>query len=290
LGKISGKRHAKFTFVDIFESLEKEWRWTVRCQAAQEEARRWGASEPALRCKSIDELVSGVAWSGYRPFGNGAAVLSALLRLAASPLAARALLQALLPRIRVEKVATPTYGHGLGESWPRPSDTAADLVAECFAAIKRHAGEDNPSVDRLIVREGTRRLRTARQGQRRWQCRTVCAEPLELSGLCSADLLEARSGPEWLAAAVLDAVRAGTLDATQARLLYAARVKGMPASEVGRCEGLAERAIYYALAQAERALVESLERGPGAKLRGAKAAGAGKLGPRSRQRAKQRAA
>jgi hypothetical protein len=246
--------------MDIFESLEKEWRWTSRCQAAQDEARRWGAIEPVLRCHSVDEVVSRVAWAGYRPSGGSAAVLSALLRLAGSPLAARALLQALLPRIRIEKVATPTYGHGLGESWPRPSDTAADLVAECFASIKRHAGEHNPNVDRLVVREGARRLRTARQGQRRWQCRTVGAELPELSALCPAGLLEARSGPEWLAAAVLDAVRAGALDASQARLLYAARVKGVPASEVGRCAGLAERAIYYALAQAERALVASLER------------------------------
>lgn len=230
----------------------------ARAQAAQEEASSWAAAEPDLLCTGIEQLVSRVTWEGFRTSSEGAAILSALLRLAGSALAARALLQALLPRIRLERVATPTYGHGVGETWPRPSDTTADLVAECFASIKRHAGEHHRDVARLVIAESARRLRTARQGQRRWHSRTTAAEAAELSVLVSGDMLEARSGPEWLAAALFDAVRAGRLGPREARILYAARVKGLPASEVGRQEGLGAKSIYYALAQAERAFLSSL--------------------------------
>jgi hypothetical protein len=228
----------------------------------QDEARAWALAEPVLglgrrEVGSAGRVVARVTWLGYRASADGALVLSALLRQAGSPLAARALLQALLPRIRAEQVSTPTYGHGVGEGWPRPADTVADLVAECFAAIKDHAGEDRDDVDRVIVRQAARRLRTARQVQHRYQSRTV-ALLVGHSVLVAGDMLCARSEAEWLAAAVVGALRAGQLDAEQARLLYDARVKGVPASEVGRAYGLAPKAVYHALARAERALLSSL--------------------------------
>jgi DNA-directed RNA polymerase specialized sigma24 family protein len=160
------------------------------------------------------------------------------------------------------------YGHGVGERWPRPADTVADLVAECFAAIKRHAGEDRADVDRLIVGEAARRLRTARQAQRRYQSRTA-APALGERGQSTGDFSSARSGAEWLAGAVVDAVGRGQLSVAQARLLYAVRVKGLPASEVGRAQGLAPKAVYYALDRAEAALVASLSGPPRARWAGA---------------------
>jgi DNA-directed RNA polymerase specialized sigma24 family protein len=181
-------------------------------------------------------------------------VLSALLRLATAPLAARALLQALLPRLRSERVLVPAYGHGIGERWQRPADTVADLIAECFAAIARHAGEDRDDVARLLLREATRRLRTVRRAQHRYQERTVPMRPAH-DGWATTDLAASRSTAEWLAVALTDAVRSQSLTAAQARLVYATRVKGLPASEVGRCHGLAPKAVYYALARAESALL-----------------------------------
>ena len=68
---------------------------------------------------------------------------------------------------------TPKYGHGIGEGWQRPLDTVADLVAECFAAVKSHAGEEVDDVARLVLQEATRKLRTARQAQRRYHYRTA---------------------------------------------------------------------------------------------------------------------
>ena len=94
------------------------------------------------------------------------------------PLAARALLQAMLPRLRRRGVLIARYGHGVGDSWKRPADTLADLVAECYSAIRRHAGEDRDDVPRVVLQEATRRLRTARrQAQRRYQARTVLLGP-----------------------------------------------------------------------------------------------------------------
>jgi DNA-directed RNA polymerase specialized sigma24 family protein len=199
-------------------------------------------------------VVASVTWDGYRPSPQSASVLTALLRQATTYAVARALLQALLPRLKAERVSTPTYGHGVGQSWPRPADTAADLVAEAFAAITHHAGEYAEDVARLVVREAARRLRTARQAQHRYQTRTVALLP-DHAGHTPADLMSARSAPEWLAAALLDVVRTGRLSAGDARLVYAARVTGLPASEVGRRQGMPPKAVYYALARAERAFL-----------------------------------
>jgi DNA-directed RNA polymerase specialized sigma24 family protein len=254
------------TTAGILDRLEREWRHAVCEPGMQEEARAWAVAEPVLRlgmgqgrgeAGGAGQVVARVTWVGYRPSADGALVLSALLRQAGSALAARALLQALLPRIKAEQVQTATYGHGVGESWPRLADTVADLVAECFAAIKGHAGEDRDDVDRVIVRQAARRLRTARQVQHRYQARTVAL----LTGhsmLAPVDMSCARSEAEWLAVALVEAVRGAQLTAAQARLLYDARVKGVPASEVGRAHGLAPKAVYHALARAERALLSSL--------------------------------
>jgi DNA-directed RNA polymerase specialized sigma24 family protein len=184
----------------------------------------------------------------------GRRVLAALLRQAADPLAARTLLQALLPRIKVERVISPQYGHGIGEGWQQPADTVADLVAECFTAVKRHAGEDRDDVARVVIQEATRKLRTARQAQRRYHERTVLLVPDHSVHAC-AELSVARSGAEWLAAVLAEAVRSRHLSKTDARLVYATRVKGLPASEVGRRTGMPPKAVYYALARAERNLL-----------------------------------
>jgi DNA-directed RNA polymerase specialized sigma24 family protein len=173
------------------------------------------------------------------------------LRVASCPFASRCLLQALLPRIEAENVYTPTFGHGVGEHWRDPGDTAADLVAECFAAIVRHSGQNHEDVARLVVGEAARRLRTARQAERRHQQRSV---PFGPAPALRADLFGARSVAEWLASAVVSSLKAGTLTEQQAALLYATRVKGLPASEAGRLQRLAPRAVYHALSTAERAL------------------------------------
>jgi hypothetical protein len=239
----------------IFASLQREWDQTAKSPEASARKEEWAAAEPVLDgCAGLNGIVGLVTWQGRRPSPTGNRALAALLRHAADPLAARTLLQALLPRVRTERVLVPTYGHGVNEAWQRPADTIADLVAECFAAVKRHAGEDHDDVARLVLREATRKLRTARQVQRRYHQRTVVVAP-DHHVYTEHGLPAARSGPEWLAAALTDAVRARRISLNEAQLVYGARVQGLPASEVGRRTGLAPKAVYYALAQAERALV-----------------------------------
>jgi hypothetical protein len=238
----------------IFESLEHEWSHTSARPEMKARSRAWAAAEPTLEgCSDCDGMLHLVTWEGRRPSHQGSRVLSAMLRQAADPLAARTLFQALLPRIKTEKVLTPKYGHGISESWQRPLDTVADLVAESFAAVKRHAGEDVDDVARLVLQEATRKLRTARQAQRRYHDRTVILVS-DHSTYAAADLSVARSGAEWLAAALTEAVRSHDMSKTDARLVYATRVKGLPASEVGRYAGMRPKAVYHALARAERTL------------------------------------
>lgn len=240
----------------IARALDRDWASVVRPGRGLPVAKcpAWADAEPALQGHALVEIPGLVQWCGYRPCERGAGVLSALLRQAADTLAARALLQALLPRLRSENVYTPTFGHRLSEHDRDPADTAADLVAECFVAICRHAGEDRTGVDRLLVQQSVRRLRTARQGVHRYRSRTAVLSgdvPEGASELYSA----ARSGQERLASAVVEATRNGSLELDEARLIYATRVQGLPASEVGRHYGFAPRAVYYALARAERALL-----------------------------------
>ncbi len=239
----------------LFESLEREWGRISSRADVNACSRMWAAAEPVLSCSpDASAMVRLVSWQGRQPTAQARAVLAALLRQAADPFAALALLQALLPRIRSERVLTAKYGHGVGEAWQRPVDTMADLVAECFAAVKRHAGEDREDVARLVLQEATRKLRTARQAQRRYHERTVLLAP-DHGVSAAADLSTALSAPEWLAAALMEAVRSHRLSKAEAGLVYAARVKGLPVSDVGRCAGMRPRAVYYALARAERALL-----------------------------------
>jgi DNA-directed RNA polymerase specialized sigma24 family protein len=242
----------------IFESLEREWRRTSATVEMKARVRAWAASEPALAgCSDAREIVALVVWQGRQPSVSGSQVLTALLCQAEDPFAARMLLQALLPRIRAESVLTARFGHGVGEAWQEPADTVADLVAECFAAVKRHAGEHRDDVTRLVLQEATRKLRTARQAQRRYHERTVLLVPDHASHAshAAAGLLAARSTAEWLAAALMEAVRSRHLSKAQASLVYAARVQGLPASDVGRRAGMRPKAVYYALARAEHALL-----------------------------------
>jgi hypothetical protein len=238
----------------VFLALDREWGRLAGSPLMRASEKAWWAAEPSLAGLHASEIVKRVTWCGYWPSAEGTGVLSALLRLAACPNAARSLLQALLPRIRAENVYTRSFGHGVGDPWRRQADTAADFVAECFAAVRRHAGEDREDISRLVVQEAARRLRTAREAERRHQRRTLA---LSSGGaaLVPAGLYSGRSSAEWLASAVLDAWRDGVISQHQAALVYATRVKGVPASEVGRQQGLPPRAVYYALTVAERALL-----------------------------------
>jgi DNA-directed RNA polymerase specialized sigma24 family protein len=239
----------------IFASLQCEWDRTAVQPEVRARIEAWADDEPALGgCADAHAVIRLVVWQGRRPSGQARRVMSVLLRRSADPVAARTLLQALVPRIKAERVLVPEYGHCVGEAWQLPCDTVADLVAECFAAVKRHAGEVRDDVARLVMQEATRKLRTARQAQRRYHQRTVVLVPDDAPG-AAADLSAARSGAEWLATAVAEAVRSQRISKRQAQLLYGARVAGFSASEVGRRAGLKPKTVYYALARAEHALV-----------------------------------
>jgi hypothetical protein len=242
----------------LFASLDLDWRMKACWGPLQARYQAWLVTEPGLRGGGDPHgIVSLVTWDGRQPKGESGRVLSALLRLAADPWAARTLLQALLPRLEAEQVLVPKYGHGVDENWQRPADTFADLLAESYSAITRHAGEDRDDVARVVLQEATRRMRTARQWQRRYQARTVLFVPGHFQGP-SGDLSVARSEAEWLATALTEAVRSRRLSTLEASLVYGTRVKGLPASEVGRSAGLRPKAVYHALARAEQALLRGV--------------------------------
>ncbi|MGA3219325.1 MAG: hypothetical protein ABSE77_09690 [Acidimicrobiales bacterium] len=74
----------------------------------------------------------------------------------------------------------------------------------------------------LLLREATRRLRTVRRAQHRYQERTV---PMRAAhdAWATTDLVASRPTAEWLAVALTDAVRSQSLSAAQARLVPSGR-------------------------------------------------------------------
>jgi hypothetical protein len=203
----------------VYQALDRDWEQISTTPAAARHLARWAAAEPALAGFATPrELVEVIAQRGRAARSHE--LLRCLLRQAADPLAARTLLQAVLPALRSAKV------------WQPVEDNSAERVAATWEAIRVHAGESPEYPARFVIRIAERRLRTVREAQRRYATRQVAgdverhAPPLELD--------DVRPAADRVAVCVIDALRSGTLSAAQARLLYAA--SGVPHS-ASTCPG-----------------------------------------------------
>ena len=181
--------------------------------------------------------------------GLAPGVLGALLRSADDPLAARTLLQAVLPGVK-GVLARGFNGQRLGLAHQRDAD--AELVGATWEAIRAHAGESPRLPARYVIGVAVRSLRTRHQAEGRRQERVVALDP-ERHGP-GVELDAARTGAEQLAARLVEAVRSGGLATEPARLLYATGVVGLRAVDAGHQAGLGPRAVYHALARAGAAL------------------------------------
>jgi DNA-directed RNA polymerase specialized sigma24 family protein len=254
-GRLTHDRHS------LLDRLATEWITIAQSSSGALALKRWQGAEPALRRhRALAEIPDSLPVAPPEPDDRGA-LLQALLRLSDDAVAARTLLQCLLPRIRHERVNLPRYGHGLSERSQSVEDTFADLVAECYFAICRHAGRDlgpDANVSRLILQTATRRLRTIRQAQRRYWERTESLDvPVPPAALQAAlaDHRPARSDAEQLALSVVEAVQRRGLERSDAQLIYATRVTGLPASRAARMQGMKPKSVYYALQSAEQELL-----------------------------------
>ena len=231
----------------LFEALDAEWAVVGASAAARAAFERWAMVEPALAgMASPAEAVR-----SCRAATPAAAALGALLRHAGEPLAARAVLQAVVPALRT--LAARRVGSALTrQGWEAVEDFDADVVEVALRRIATLAGTSPPWPAQAICEPTWMTLRAALvRSSRRG---TLAALDDDVADVVASP---ARSGPEALALAVVAAVRARRLGVDDARVIYATRVLGHTPAELASAQGRNARALRAQRARAERRLVDA---------------------------------
>jgi hypothetical protein len=240
----------------LFAALDAEWARVGTSPQACAALRRWAEADAVLAgFRSPSDLVKGCRSAEALP---AAAVLGAVLRHALEPIAARTVLQAVLPALRGQAARR---GGGSArrssvEAWESGEDFDADVVAAAVGQIAALAGTSPPWPAQAIceaawgcLRNGVRR--SARRG----------APPAALSDVAleagSLQAAPSRSDAEDLALAVAGAVRSQWLDADDARIIYVTRVLGHTPAAVAAAVGRDVRALRAQRSRAERRLVRA---------------------------------
>jgi DNA-directed RNA polymerase specialized sigma24 family protein len=235
---------------NLIQALQDEWDAVADSPSYRAAMRRWQDTESALA--GFSSPVEVVLWCRTHPEPREAnQPVAALLRLAGDPVAARTLLQVLLPGLNVRIGRAAAKDARCRRSGGVLEELAQDVVAAAWERISALAGT-SPAWPACVLVEGAwRRVRHQREKGR------ACQKPLWP--------LEAAKGaaepPEWsrttaeeLTVCLIDAVRAGRLRSAQAGVVYTTRVLGVPPRALaGRC-GPDERAVRARRARAERAL------------------------------------
>jgi hypothetical protein len=234
----------------LFDALDADWSRVSATPIAIAAIHRWAEDEPALADLASPADAVRRCWSSRPP--AAAAVLGALLRQAGDPLAARAVLQAVVPALRNQASRRVGGVRHLrtGQGWEGSDDFDADVVAVALARIDALAGTSPPWPAQAIC-EAT------------WACLRVSAArsvrqpaPSEIEG--EAERIEAspsRTDAETLALVVTTAVTGRWLAADDAQVIYATRVLGHTPAELAAAQGRDVRALRAQRARAERRLV-----------------------------------
>jgi len=234
---------------NLMGALQVEWDAVADSSRYREALRRWQATEPDLG--GFNSPAEVVGWCRAQPDpGEANGPVGALLRLACDPLAARTLLQLIIPGLMVR------IGRAVGREarCRRMAGVKGELVQEVVAAawerITALAGT-SPTWPACVLVEGAwRRVRQQRETGRACQRRLW---PLEAASE-AVDRQWARTTAEELTVCLIEAVRDGRLQPVQAGVVYTTRVLGVPPKALaGRC-GPDERAVRARRARAERSL------------------------------------
>lgn len=204
----------------FFVHLDRDWAVLAVSSPARVALRCWRATDDRLPpFEHLGEVVAYVQRRG-RP-ADSDAVLSALARLAPrEELAARALLQAVLPGLKAVVLSH-------GRPWDREELTSL-VVCRAWDRIRAYPIERRPRhiAANILLDVRQTMLRSARKNAR---------EADRLSEEALVDLAEESipSAAEELLELVVDSVRAGHLAREDAQLLLANRVAGVSLVELG---------------------------------------------------------
>lgn len=238
---------------NVYRALDTEWVRVGETAAARAALARWAMTEPALaRFSSPAEVVRNCR---RRHDADGANVLLAgILRHAHEPLAARTVLQAVLPGLAAQvrrrtRHSGVLFGDG-GVPWESVEDLDGEVVTRALETIAGLAGTSVERCPQAIIDAAWVRLRAgAARRERRSQ--------LVVMPLADAPELPAapdRSAADELAAVIVRAVRDRTLARHDAAVVYTSRVLGHSLGELAAAQGRDVRAVRLQRVRAERLL------------------------------------
>lgn len=253
------------------ELLERDWQRTLASGIVAEHLRRWQRAEPALsRFKSPGQLISYLRSS--RSGDRQDAVLGALVRQSRTdPIAARLVLQRLLPALKRRAVRVIANATELEELWSL-------LLAQMWEQIRTFPIERLPRhVAANLV------LSSMRNSVRLLASERVTAD-LNRGVVDETPDRRPDAAAFGIDGVLAGAVQAGAISGVEAELIAATRIDGRPLGPIAAREGLCLNTLVQRRRRAERRLLLWLGasavtwRGVFWPLSGARVAGAGSLG------------
>lgn len=202
-----------------------------------------GMTSPADAVRSCRSAAPAVA----------AGVLGALLRHADEPLAARAVLQAVVPSLRTQAARRVGGVRQLvsGRGWEAGEDFDADVVEVALRRIAELAGTSPPWPAQAICEATWMAMRCGLVRSARWGMVSA------LNDVADVEASPERSDAEALTMALVEAVRARWLPVDDAGVVYTTRVLGQSAAEVAVAQGRSGRALRAQRSRAEQRLVDA---------------------------------
>jgi hypothetical protein len=235
---------------NVFRQLTSEWADLGDSPAARASMAAWAAPEPVLdRFDSPAQVVVWCQQPGHSADAN--AIVAALVRLADDPLAARTVLQAILPALaeRAWRASWSTGSSG-GSPWESMEELNVHVVGLAFERIRLLAGTTMDWPVTTIVDRVWRRIRTLRDAAVRDRGQAV--------GWDAAPEVASAVEPtvaDRLTAELVRAVRDGRLRRADAGVIFTSRVLGYDPAELALRQRRDVRAVRKQRARAERALL-----------------------------------
>lgn len=236
---------------NLFKALSREWEHVCRGRHARASWARWAEGSPGL-CL-LDDLEDAVAHCRQRGPHAGE-VLGALARNAAvDELAARALLQAVLPGLA--RVSRRAWREELSDWLWESLEEVDQLVLSTAYGVIRALAPDTPWVAARVVDGTWQRLRSVMAARARWADHRTEIEAARLDERPAPEGLRGRSAGEELAAVLSEALERDVLDPFDAWLVYRSRAEEHSLARLQAEVGVERHVLGERRARAEQALV-----------------------------------
>jgi hypothetical protein len=225
---------------NVFEMMEREWVWLCRCRhPARQLADVHRLAGDATSLSEVERYMRRAT-----PADADRVLLALVSRAARDDLAARVLLQLLLPGMR--KLARQWWA--LGDH----DERAAATVAAVYRRIRHYPLERRPGrIAANVLMDAARELRRAVPPAGV----VVCADPAVAAD--ADDHANASDGPHpaiELTHLLRDAIHNGVIDSTQGELIARSRIAGRPLAQLASERGMPRRTLFAHRQRAERAL------------------------------------